>query len=85
MLTPPVFVLPRQSLNWGSKLKISILSSALVTALFVASTAHAKDDPNPLLQTATLSQDLPEECKTELAQRLALISIHANDPEMEDN
>ncbi|MBX2882440.1 MAG: beta-propeller fold lactonase family protein [Granulosicoccus sp.] len=45
----------------------------------------AKSDPNPAIDPATLADFSADECKSELATRLALISIHAGDPLLENN
>ena len=51
----------------------------------ISTIAVARNDPNPSLTRAELESGVPAECRTAFARRLALISIHANDPLLEDN
>lgn len=70
-------------LRWRRRIALTI---TLTTLLVSGSTLiFAIDDPNPPFRPVELRRNSPSECKTELAQQLALISIHANDPLLENN
>lgn len=65
---------------------VTIIAGFLATCVMVSSTSlSARSDPNPPFTFSNLENDLPEECRSALVRRMALISLHEDDPIRENN
>lgn len=75
----------RKTFSQLSHTILAACAALLIGSLLTPVLSHAKSDPNPAYIPATLADFTADECKSELATQLTLISIHSGDPLLEEN